>query len=125
MAEPGLFHSIARVNALKLFRAGRPDGERIVEFLDLAKRDVARAAKVPKESVRYDLRMPEVLRVWFETIGACIELVNSHFDDSDRTLLWFKTPNPLLGDVKPIDFVKMGRVRKLLAIIQSALSDNS
>jgi hypothetical protein len=39
-------------------------------------------------------------------------------------MLWFKVPNPLLGDVAPRDMIRFGRYKKLLKFIQSALEEN-
>ena len=46
------------------------------------------------------------------------------FNDENKTMLWFKVPNPLLGDVAPRDMIKLGRFKKLFKFIQSALNEN-
>lgn len=38
--------------------------------------------------------------------------------------LWFRTPNHCLGDVKPIDMIMVGRIKKLEQFIDSALEGN-
>jgi hypothetical protein len=38
--------------------------------------------------------------------------------------LWFKTPNPLLGDIAPRDMIRIGRFKKLRQFILQALSEN-
>lgn len=50
--------------------------------------------------------------------------MDAHFGDADKVQLWFFTPNPQLGSIAPIDLIKMGRVRKLLAFVQTALNEN-
>lgn len=48
-------------------------------------------------------------------------LVNKHFEDDYKTNFWFVTKNPLLGGVKPIDMLKLGRGKKLLEFIETSL----
>lgn len=56
--------------------------------------------------------------------AVAINLVAGFFKDQDKTMLWFQTPNPLLGNVSPAEMIKMGRFLKLLRFIQTALEDN-
>jgi hypothetical protein len=98
---------------------------RIVSLLEFGKKDVARAAHVPLTSVRYDNKMPrelvERLREW----GVLLNIVAQYFQgDTTRTVLWFLTPNPLLGNIKPRDMIRFGRYQKLLNFIWNALNEN-
>lgn len=55
----------------------------------------------------------------------CIRLVRGFFDgDRSKTRLWFATPNPLLGGVKPNDLFGLGRHEKLLKFIRTQLAEN-
>lgn len=55
-----------------------------------------------------------------------IQLVTDFFNgDKDKLLLWFTTPNPLLGNVTPIAMVEADHsCPKLLKFIQTQLSEN-
>lgn len=124
-ARQQLFSSIPYTNPLSLFDGGKPHGENITEFLNLRAKDVARATRLSLHSVRYDLRMPDSLKSWLLDIATTVTLVAEFFSgDSDKTQLWFSTPNPLLGNIPPVDMIKMGRERKLLAFVQTALDEN-
>ncbi len=46
------------------------------------------------------------------------------FDDSDKAVLWMKTPNPMLGGITPWDMVILGKSAKLLAIVRAELKEN-
>lgn len=55
----------------------------------------------------------------------CIRLVRSFFDgDRSKTRLWFTTPNPMLGGIKPNDLLGLGRHDKLLKFIRAQLAEN-
>jgi hypothetical protein len=120
-----LFSSIPSSDPFSLFQGGRPDGQQITQVLQLRTKDVARATKLSTGSIRYDLRMPALLEAWLREVATTATLVAEFFGgDRARTLLWFATPNPQLGEMTPLDMIKIGRVRKLLTFVQNALDEN-
>lgn len=97
--------------------------KRVNEWLDLRKGDVSRLAGVASASVRFDDHMPTAVRERLEEIATICNLAAEAFDgDSVKTALWFKTKNPLLGDVTPRDMVRLGRYDRLRRFIISARS---
>tara|TARA_R110002126_G_scaffold36851_1_gene111735 strand:+ start:3864 stop:4346 length:483 start_codon:yes stop_codon:yes gene_type:complete len=52
-------------------------------------------------------------------------LVFNHFKDDDKTNLWFKTPNPNLGNVSPNQMIDMGRGHKVQQFIETAIELNT
>lgn len=44
--------------------------------------------------------------------------------DHSKTWAWFRTPNPGLGNIKPWDMVKEGRVEKLALFIKNQIEGN-
>jgi hypothetical protein len=44
--------------------------------------------------------------------------------DATKAWTWFKTPNPALGCVSPLEMIKCGRVNKLKMFIDSRLEGN-
>jgi len=42
----------------------------------------------------------------------------------DRTELWFRMPNPLIGGLSPIAMILFGRADRLLAWIQTQIGEN-
>src|SRR5262249_3075326 len=90
-------------------------------FLSFSKEDVARAARVSAQSVRYDDKAPADVRERLMQIATICELVAQHFGgDAVRTGLWFTVPNPLLGTVAPRDMIRLGRYQKVFRLVQEA-----
>ncbi len=46
-----------------------------------------------------------------------------HQAKQETALTWFQTPNPLLGNVSPIDMIRSGRGEKLCKWIDQAISE--
>lgn len=68
--------------------------------------------------------MPLELRERLNEWAVILNLVGEYFQDQQRVILWLQTSNPLLGDVSPRDMIRVGRYKKLLKFVQTALSDN-
>lgn len=52
--------------------------------------------------------------------------VGSFFEfDVDKTALWFETDNVLLGNIKPIEMIVIGRAEKLLLFVDTQLEGNA
>lgn len=101
------------------------DGEKVVKLLKYKKEDVAVATNVPLSSVRYEeKKMPVELRERLTQWATALNLVAGFFHDEKKTIIWFFMPNPLLGDMTPRDMIRVGRFKKLLNFIQTALNEN-
>ena len=123
--QSALFRSVPEKDYFRFFfKKGRPDGRKVVDFLKYIKEDVSVAAAVPVSSVRYDEKMPEDLQERLVEWATAINLVGGHFNDQGKTMLWFQVSNPLLGDISPRDMIRVGRFKKLLRFIQTALDEN-
>jgi len=124
ITKHSLFNSVAG-DVFNLFNGPEVNGPRVVEFLKYGNADVATAANVSLQSVRYDERMPNNLRERLLEWATAINLVGRFFEnDLAKTVMWFHTPNPLLGNLSPRELIRMGRSAKLLKFIQIALSEN-
>lgn len=56
---------------------------------------------------------------------AYFEKIKNHFNgDTKKAWLWFKTINPALGGITPLEMIKQGRVEKLKKFIDSRLEDH-
>jgi uncharacterized protein (DUF2384 family) len=124
-AQPALFSSVPKNDYLNLFHDGKVDGQKVVKFLNYKKQDVSVATNVPVSSIRYDANkipaeLEERLREW----AIALNLVEGFFNDRQKTMLWFSTPNPLLGSMAPRDMIRLGRFKKLLNFVQTALAEN-
>jgi hypothetical protein len=98
----------------------------VADFLDLDKRAVAKLAGVAPTSVRFDQKIPKEVLDRLQEIANICGLVAQFFSgDAAKTALWFKTKNPLLGDISPRDMIRYGRYEKLRRFIMNALEDNA
>ena len=121
-----LFASVPQNDVLNLFnKNGEPDAGRIADILNYGRKDVSVATDIPLDKVRLEsLRIPRELKERIREWGTAINLVANHFKDEKKTVLWFQTPNPMLGNVSPREMIIAGRFRKLLKFIQTALEKN-
>ena len=55
--------------------------------------------------------------------GRIVELLRSHFGIV-KTIMWMNSKIPLLGNIKPIDMVKLGRTKKLLKFVKETIEEN-
>ena len=119
-----IFDTVPKKDYLSLFSGGRTDYKKVVRLLDFNKRDIAKASHVPLNSVRYDQKIPKELEQRLNEWATALAAVAQHFKDAQKTVLWFKIPNPLLGNVAPREMLRVGRFNKLHRFILNALSEN-
>lgn len=102
------------------------DPKAVADFMELDKQAVSRISAVSKSSVRYDDNMPHAVRERLEEIASIANMVAGVFDGNGaKTALWFKTRNPMLGDVAPRDMIRLGRYDKLRRFIINSISDST
>jgi len=125
-SQPSLFRNSPEQDHFHLFNdEAFVDGEKTVKLLRYKKKDVALATSVPLASVRYDTKkMPTELRERLTEWAIALNLVADFFQDQKKAIIWFSMPNPLLGEMSPRDMIRVGRFKKLLRFIQSALDEN-
>jgi len=124
LPDAALFDTVPREDHLSLFTSGHTDYQKVVRLLDFSKRDVAKASNVSSMSVRYDRKMPKELEERVQEWAVALALVAQYFKSEQKTVLWFKTPNPLLGNITPRDMIRIGRFKKLSRFILNALGEN-
>jgi hypothetical protein len=123
-ANSDIFKVILQTDDLRLFKkTGKPDYDMVKDILGYTKQDISIASGVPFGSIRFDGKVPTKLTERFIEWASAITLVHSFFKDETKTMLWFKVPNPMLGDVAPRDMIKVGRFKKLQKFIQTALEE--
>ncbi len=122
--EAALFRTVPSRDVLDFGYGDEFDAKRVADWLDLDKQSVSRISSVAKASVRYDDHIPRAVRERLEEIASIANMVALVFDgDADKTALWFRTRNPLLGDVSPRDMIRLGRYDRLRKFIVSAIAD--
>lgn len=95
-----------------------------VKIIILKKQDIATAANMSIQSIRYDDKMPMELKQRLCEWAIALNLVNQFFGDAEKTMLWFNMPNTLLGGLSPKDMIRIDRFKKLLKFIQTSLDEN-
>lgn len=120
-----IFSNIPEKDYLSLFDKGETRASKVIEFVKFKKEDVAKATGLPSNSIRYDNRMPQILKDRLREWAILFNLVAQFFNgDAVKTVLWFHTLNPMLGNISPRDMIRYGRYQKLLKFILNALSEN-
>jgi hypothetical protein len=121
MTQHALFKNVHQSDPLQFWSDHGLDYKRVTGFLDLNTSDLSKIGGVSKQSVRLDNRIPQVLKDRLEQIANICALVADHFSgDIEKTALWFKTPNPMLGDISPRDMIRYGRYKRLMKFIAGA-----
>lgn len=72
-----------------------------------------------------EARIPPDLEARLEQVAHICAIVAGHFEgDIDKTALWFRTPNPMIGDISPRDMIRFGRYKRLLKFVMEARDAN-
>src|SRR5579863_10087820 len=106
MSNAQLFQNVYRQDHLRFWDGRDLNYRKVAEFLELSRSDISRLSGVAKTSVRYDEKIPDNVRDRLECIANVCNMVYDFFGNSAKTALWFKTPNPMLGNVSPQDMVR-------------------
>ncbi len=119
-----LFSNVATNKKLPLYdeKTGQTDPKKVADFLNYNNEDVAKIGDVSTKSVRYEpTRIPASVTERFQEIANICELVAEQFNGNiEKTVLWFKLKNPMLGNVSPRDLIRIGRYKKLLQFIMDS-----
>jgi uncharacterized protein (DUF2384 family) len=119
--ESNLFRTVPANDVLRFGQGDSFDAKRVAEWFDLDKQAVSRISSVARTSVRYDDHIPRAVRDRLEEIGSIANMVAGVFQgDAAKAALWFRTRNPMLGDISPRDMVRLGRYDKLRKFIVNA-----
>jgi hypothetical protein len=126
MQTSALFQSVPNKDALQFGEGPGFYPKLVADFLEFDRNVVSKIASVAVTSVRWDDNMPKAVRERLEEIGAVANMVAGIFDgDTAKTALWFRTKNPLLGDVSPRDMVRLGRYDRLRRFIITAIQEDA
>jgi hypothetical protein len=121
-----LFKTVPEHDYLNFWPGSQFDPQHVVRFLELSKPDVAKIASVAPSSVRFDQKIPrDVLERLTEIANVCGLVAQFFQGDVAKTSLWFRTKNPLLGNISPRDMIRYGRYEKLRRFVMDALEENA
>lgn len=128
MTPVELFSTVPDKDYAGLLQAGQPGipkHDAVLTFFNFGKPEVASATGVPAASIRYDARMPDAVKLKMLEWATLVNLVAQFFaGDVEKAALWFKLPNPLLGNVSPRDMIRFGRYETLRDFIHTSLAEN-
>lgn len=124
----GIFGNISNTKIPDFYKpGGEPDYRYVVSvFMKFTNADLAKIASISIKSVRYeDDRMPPVLKERIREIMNVCEIVFEMMgNDIEKTQLWFRTRNQMLGNISPRDMIRYGRYSKLLDILMDIKNGN-
>ena len=125
-ARASLFRTVPQQDLLGFWADQTLNSRKVADFLDFDKRTIAKVADVAVTSVRFDQKIPKEVADRLAEIANICELVAQHFaGNPQKTALWFKTRNPLLGDISPRDMIRFGRCERLRRFVTEALEENA
>jgi len=121
-----LYANIHQSDPLEFWANHGLNYSRVSEFLEFDTNALSKLSGVSKKSVRLDNRIPRDLKERLEQIANICNLVAEYFNgDTQKTALWFKTVNPMIGEITPRDMIRFGRYKKLLKFITQARSEKA
>jgi hypothetical protein len=122
MATTQLFSTVANRDFLGFADADDDlDYRKVADFLDLDDNDLSKMAQVKKTAVRLEGAIPGDLAQRLREIANIANLVAEFFGgDVVRTAAWFHAANPILGNIKPRDMLRLGRYHKLYQFVLEA-----
>lgn len=122
----GLYDTVSKSDPLEFWANHSLDYSRVSNFLELNKKELSKVAGVSAQSVRFDHKIPNDLKERLEQIANICNLVAEVFDgDAKKTALWFRTPNPMLGDLSPRDMIRYGRYKRLQKFVLNAREESA
>ena len=121
---PQLLETVAKTDYLGFFPSDPkeiPNYKVVPDFLRIDKKQLSQIGQVAGSSVRYDNDIPKDLAERLEQIANIANRVTALFDGNiQKAALWFRTPNPLLGEVSPRDMLRMNRFKRLAKFVAEA-----
>ncbi len=122
----GLYDTVSKSDPLNFWENHGLDYGSVSNFLELNKKELSKVGGVSVQSVRFDNKIPNDLKDRLEQIANICNLVAEFFDgDAEKTALWFRTLNPMLGDLSPRDMIRFGRYKRLQKFVLSAREENT
>jgi Protein of unknown function (DUF2384) len=118
-----LFATVATRDYLQFWQSGIFQPQRVARFLGLTKTDLAQLTGIAVASVRFDAKIPRMLRERLMDMAATCELVAQAFEgNTTKTALWLTSPNPQLSNASPRDLLRQGERDALQRLVIEAMA---
>ena len=119
-----LFDTVEKNDYLGFIENKELNYKKVADFLDFDRKDLSRMTSLSVGSVRFDSKIPIPLAQRLEEIANIANRITSVFDgDAMKSALWFRTSNPMLGEISPRDMLRMGRYKRLVKFINESLKE--
>lgn len=103
---------------LELFTDQVLNYKRVAEIVNLSKADLGKLCGVARSSVRFDDKIPQAVATRLLELANIANLVAEYFQgNGQKAELWFRLPNPILGNISPRDMIRLGRYERLLNFV--------
>lgn len=105
-----------------LFDNDSVDYKRIAKIAKLSKVEFAKLLGVTSSSVRYNEKIPTAVATRLREIGTIVNSVAQYFEGNvSKVQLWFRLPNPMLGNISPRDMIRLERHHRLQTFVLGAI----
>lgn len=119
-----LFDTVEKKDYLGFIENKELNYRKVADFLDFDRKDLSRMTSLSVGSVRFDSKIPGPLAQRLEEIANIANRIARVFDgDAQKSALWFRTSNPMLGEISPRDMLRMGRYKRLVKFINESLKE--
>lgn len=122
MADVGVYsHVVKSSHFPEFYKGGEVQPKIMMKFLGITRKDVCEMTGTHSATLRFDDRMQDSVRTAFIELANMIEFVANVFEgDRNKARIWFIITNLNLGDLSPVDMIKLGKANKLAQFIYSA-----
>ena len=126
MSHAHILDTVHKNDPIGFWVDGELKPKKVAAFVDISTKEWAKITNLKPASVRFDHRIPAVIKEHLAHVANICSLVAELFDnDIAKTKLWLDTPNPALGDISPKGLIRFGKYQKLLSFVLLAKSESS
>ena len=119
-----LFNTVEKNDYLGFIENKDLNYKKVAEFFGFDRKDLSRMTSLSVGSVRFDSKIPAPLAQRLEEIANVANRITKVFDgDAKKSALWFRTSNPMLGEISPRDMLRMGRHKRLVKFINESIRE--
>lgn len=98
----------------------------VADILDFSRQEIAKAARIAVNSVRYEEnKIPDKMKDFFTHMVWLLHVTHEHLKDKQKVIQWIESPNPICGGFAPKDMICMGQYKKLVRIVSSYVEGNT